>query len=195
MPSAQMSYWWYTVRCSSWNLERISCLAVVKLVHFILFFYEGRYARGHLQIQIFYGRTIYFRGGGWKNKKSLIWKAFVQETLQKLCRKKKVKKVANSGELCISFPIAARPCTVVGRCGMIPVLKSQQPSESLGFATRIEFQTVPVLIGLLKLLSVPSIRSSKGPVFGPAKMQEPFRSHIGQVLCEHLDRFVLVPTA
>ena len=80
---------------------------------------------GHLQIQIFYGRTIYFRGGGLKNKKSLIWKAFVQETLQKLCRKKKVKKVANSGELCISFPIAARPCTVVGRCGMIPVLKSQ----------------------------------------------------------------------
>ena len=67
---------------------------------------------------------------------------------------------------------------------MIPVLKSQQPSESLGFAARIEFQTVPVLIGLLKLLSVPSIRSSKGPVFGPAK-----------VLCEHLDRFVLVPTA
>ena len=60
---------------------------------FILFyfFYEGRYARVHLQIQIFYGRTIYFRGGGWKNKKSLIWKAFVQETLQKLCRKKKVK--------------------------------------------------------------------------------------------------------
>ena len=64
----------------------------------------------------------YFRGGGWKNKKSLIWKAFVQGTLQKLCRK---KKVAYSGELCISFPIAARPCTVVGRCGMIPVLKSQ----------------------------------------------------------------------
>ena len=50
------------------------------------------------------------------------------------CRKKKVKKLASSGELCISFPIAARPCTVVGRCGMIPVLKSQQPSESLGFA-------------------------------------------------------------
>ena len=86
-----------------------------------------------MQIQIFYGRTIYFRGGGWKNKKSLIWKAFVQETLQKLCRKKKVKKVANSGELCISFPIAAWPCTVVGRCGMTPVLKSQEPSESLGF--------------------------------------------------------------
>ena len=86
------------------------------------------------------------------------------------CRKKKVKKVANSGELCISFPIAARPCTVVGRCEMIPVLKSQEPSESLGFATRIEFQTVPVLIGLLKLLSVPSVRSSKGPVFGPAKI-------------------------
>ena len=62
------------------------------------------------------------------------------------------------------------PCTVVGRCGMIPVLKSQQPSESLGFATRIEFQTIPVLIGLLKLLSVPSIRSSKGPVFGPAQI-------------------------
>ena len=130
-----------------------------------------------------------------KNKKSLIWKAFVQETLQKLCRKKKVKKVANSGELCISFPVAARPCTVVGRCGMILVLKSQQPSESLDFATRIKFQTVPVLIGLLKLLSVPSIRSSKGPVFGPAKMQEPFRSHIGQLLCEHLDRFVLILTA
>ena len=110
------------------------------------------------------------------------------------CRKKKVNKVANSGEIWISFPIAARPCTV-GRCGMIPVLKSQEPSESLVFATRIEFQTVPVLIGLLKLLSVPSIRSSKGPVFGPAKMPEPFRSHIGQVLCEHLDRFVLVPTA
>jgi len=56
-----------------------------------------------LQIQIFYGRILYFRGGGWKNKKSLIWKAFVQETLQKtseskaFCRKKKVKKVANSG--------------------------------------------------------------------------------------------------
>ena len=46
------------------------------------------------------------------------------------CRKKKVKKVANSGELRISFAIAARPCTV-GRCGMIPVLKSQEPSESL----------------------------------------------------------------
>ena len=130
-----------------------------------------------------------------KNKKSLIWKAFVQETLQKLCRKKKIKKVANSGELCISFPVAARPCTVVGRCGMILVLKSQQPSEPLDFATRIKFQTVPVLIGLLKLLSVPSIRPSKGPVFGPAKMQEPFRSHIGQVLCEHLDRFVLILTA
>jgi len=78
---------------------------------------------------------------------------------------------------------------------MIPVLKSQEPSESLGFATRIEFQTVLVRIGLLKLLSVPSIPSSKGPVFGPAKMQEPFRSHIGQVLCGHLDRFVLVPAA
>ena len=35
MPSAQMSYWSYTVR----NLERISCLAVVKLLHFILFFF------------------------------------------------------------------------------------------------------------------------------------------------------------
>ena len=78
---------------------------------------------------------------------------------------------------------------------MIPVLKSQEPSETLGFATRIEFQMVPVLIGLLKLLSVPSIQCSKGPVFGPAKIQEPFRSHIGQVLCEHLDRFILVPTA
>ena len=137
------------------------------------------------------------------------------------CRKKEGKKVANSGELCISFPIAAWPSTVVGRCGMIPVLKSQEPSESSGLnlvprafparaksprekpwergcsglATRIEFQTVPVLIGLLKLLSVPSIRSTKVPVFGPAKMQDPFRSHIGQVLCEHLDRFVLVPTA
>ena len=114
----------------------MSCCSQIGSLYFI-FFYEGRYARGHLQIQIFYGRTIYFRGGGWKNKKSLIWKAFVQGTLQKLCRKKKVKKVANSGELCISFPVAARPCTVVGRCGMIPVLKSQQPSESLGFATAI----------------------------------------------------------
>jgi len=69
----------------------MSCLAVVKLVHFILFiylFYEGSYARGHLQIQIFYSRTIYFRGGGWKNKKSLIWKAFVQETLQKTSESK-----------------------------------------------------------------------------------------------------------
>ena len=96
----------------------------------MLCFYEGRDARGHLQIQIFYGRTIYFRGGGWKNKKS-FWKAFVEETLQKTSeskpffRKKKVKEVANSGELCVSFPIAARPFTVVGRCGMIPVLKSQ----------------------------------------------------------------------
>ena len=68
-------------------------------------------------------------GGGWKNKKS-FWKAFVEETLQKTSeskpffRKKKVKKVANSGELYISFPIAG-PFTVVGRCGMIPVLKSQ----------------------------------------------------------------------
>jgi len=78
---------------------------------------------------------------------------------------------------------------------MIPVLKSQQPSESLGFATRIEFQTVPVLIGLLKLLSVPSIRSSKGPVFASAKMQEPVPVPYWTVLCEHLDRFVLVPTA
>ena len=81
---------------------------------------------------------------------------------------------------------------------MTPVLKSQEPSESLGFVHTDHFQTVPVRIGLLftrKLLSVPSIRSSKGPEFGPAKMQEQFRSHIGQVLCEHLVRFVLVPTA
>ena len=68
----------------------LSCCSQIASFYFI-FFYERRYARGHLQIQIFYGRTIYFRGGGWKNKKSLIWKAFVQETLQKLCRKKKVK--------------------------------------------------------------------------------------------------------
>jgi len=33
----------------------------------------------------------------------------------------------------MSLPIAAWPCTVVGRCGMIPVPKSQEPSESLGF--------------------------------------------------------------
>ena len=55
----------------------MSCLAVVKLVYFILVFYEGRDGRSRLQIQIFSVRTIYFRGGGWKNKKSLIWKAFV----------------------------------------------------------------------------------------------------------------------
>ena len=48
-------------------------------------------------------------------------------------RKRKVKKVANSGGLYISFPIAVWPFTVVGTCGMIPVLKSQEPSESLGF--------------------------------------------------------------
>ena len=43
--------------------------------------------------------------------------------------------MANSGELYtgMSFSIAARPFTVVGKCGMIPVLKSQKPSESLGF--------------------------------------------------------------
>jgi len=130
--------------------------------------------------KVWFGKLLYKK----RCKKQVKAKLF--------CRKKKVKKVANSRELCISFPIAARPCTVVGRCGMIPVLKSQEPSESLCFATRIEFQSVPVRIGLL---SVPSIPSSKCPVFRPAKMQEPFRSHIGQVLCEHLDRFVLVPTA
>ena len=76
----------------------MTCLAVVKLVHFIIFFYEGRYARGHLQIQIFYGRTIYFRGDGWKNKKSLIWKAFVQETLQKTSESKAFLSLEESKE-------------------------------------------------------------------------------------------------
>jgi len=31
---AQMSHWSYTMWCSSWNLERISCLAVLKEVYF-----------------------------------------------------------------------------------------------------------------------------------------------------------------
>jgi len=69
-------------------------------------------------------RFRYFRVGPFilegvgGNQEKFDWKAFVQETLQKTSqaklfrRKKKVKRVANSGELCISFAIAARPCTV-----------------------------------------------------------------------------------
>ena len=81
---------------------------------------------------------------------------------------------------------------------MTPVLKSQEPSESLGFVHTDRFPNgsgsdrSPVHT---ETAIRTSIRSSKGPGVGPAKMQEQFRSHIGQVLCEHLVRFVLVPRA
>ena len=68
---------------------------------------------------------------------------------------------------------------------MIPVPKSQEPSESLGFQfTQIDIQTVPVRIGLLftRMLSVPSIWYSKGPVFGPAKMQVHFWNRSSPIL-------------
>ena len=68
---------------------------------------------------------------------------------------------------------------------MIPVPKSQELSESLGFVHTDRFPNGSASDRSsvhTELLSVPYIRSSKGPAFGPAKC----RNNSGPI--EHLDR-------
>ena len=56
---------------------------------------------------------------------------------------------------------------------MIPVLKSQEPSESLDFVHRDRFPNGSNP-DRSSANTEPAIRSSKGPVFAPAKMLVPY---------------------